>query len=261
MFVEWLLIALLLAGTGFLLRSQWPTPGFRLWGAVFAAAVLLAGAWRQTRLANRLNSQARLSAPHVGRPEEFAGSASCRACHSDQYDSWHHSFHRTMTQIASPETVRGNFANVTLELDGEVYRLERRGDEFWVDMVDPDWTIQHPDTPAADHSGSLPSPATSETSAPRAQRRITLLTGSHHMQAYWVDDRHGNRQYSFPFVYLFEQERWVPRRSVFLKDPSVRRWIQLWNVGCINCHSTGGQPRQREDAVSFDTRVAELGIA
>ncbi|PYI83446.1 MAG: C cytochrome precursor, partial [Verrucomicrobia bacterium] len=51
------------------------------------------------------------------------------------------------------------------------------------------------------------------------------------------------------------------RRSAFLKDPNVRRWIQVWNVGCIDCHSTAGQPRQKEDAVSFDTRVAELGIA
>lgn len=261
MLVEWLLIVLLLAGVGYLLFSKWTAPTVRLWGAVFAVSALLAVWWWQGHLENKMDSRARLNVPHVGRPEEFAGSASCRACHPDQYTSWHRSYHRTMTQTASPESVRGKFDNVNLELDGESFRLERRGDEFWVNMVDPDWTIRQETSPAANNSGDSVAPASGESPPPREQFRITMLTGSHHMQAYWVDNQHGNRQYNFPFIYLFEQERWVPRRSVFLRDPKARRWIQVWNVGCIDCHSTGGQPRQKEDAVSFDTRVAELGIA
>lgn len=255
MFVEWLLIALLLSGVGFLIFGKRVTFVIRLAGGSLIVVVLAAGWWWQGRLEGRLDSRAQLNAPHLGRPGEYAGSETCRACHPDQHASWHRSYHRTMTQIASPETVRGTFDNVTLELDGDACRLERRGDEYWVDMVDPDWTIQQERNLAAN------SPVLKRSDPPRTQRRITMLTGSHHMQACWVDDRHGNRQYNFPFVYLFEQERWVPRRSVFLRDPDVRRWIQVWNVGCINCHSTAGQPRQRRDAVSFDTRVAELGIA
>lgn len=255
MYVEWLLIALLVCGAGFLCCWRGATFLVRLAGGILAVIVLLAAGWWERRLEGKRDSRARLNAPHVGRPEEFAGSETCRACHPDQYASWHRSFHRTMTQIASPQTVRGSFDNVALELDGETYRLERRGDEFWADMVDPDWTIQQ----------ALKGPTNrftaGESEPPRAQCRITLLTGSHHMQAYWVDNQHGNRQYNFPFIYLFEEERWVPRRSVFLRDPDVKRWIQVWNVGCINCHSTAGQPRQGKDGMSFDTRVAELGIA
>ena len=142
MLVEWLLIVFLLAGIGRLFFGKWTTATIRLSGAVFAMAALLAVWWWQEHLENKLDSRARLNAPHVGRPDEYAGSESCRACHPDQYASWHRSYHRTMTQIASPETVRGKFDNVTFELDSERYHLERRGDEFWVDMVDPDWTIQ-----------------------------------------------------------------------------------------------------------------------
>src|SRR5208282_3385210 len=47
----------------------------------------------------------------------------------------------------------------------------------------------------------------------------------------------------------------------FIKDPTVLPWKQAWNVGCIDCHSTAGQPWQGKDEVSFDTRVAEFGIA
>jgi len=258
MVIEWSLMVLLLSGAGFLFFQKWATSGVRLAFLLFVAAASLAGWWWQTRLEKGIASRASLNAPTVGRPEEFAGSASCRACHPDQYASWHRSYHRTMTQIASPETVRGNFNNVTLKLDNDEYRLERRGDEFWVDMVDPDWSIQ--ERRAATKPSTL-SAGAGETPPPRAQCRVTMMTGSHHMQTYWVDNQHGNRQFNFPFVYLFEQDRWVPRRSAFIRDPAAHSWIQVWNVGCINCHATAGQPRQSQDSSNFGTRVAELGIA
>src|SRR6266571_622587 len=261
MSVEWLLTTILLAGACFLVFGRLTTSRIRLLGALFMMAGLLAVWSWQTYLKKRLDSQAQLTVPHLGRPEKYARSMSCRACHPDQYASWHRSFHRTMTQVASDESVRGNFDGVALELDGEVYRLEHRGDEFWVDMVDPDWKLRQESATKANDGGRVSWQSPERTNPPRAQRRISLVTGSHHMQAYWVDNQHGNQQFSFPFTYLFEQERWVPRRSVFLKDPKVLRWNQIWNVGCIDCHSTAGQPRQETDSVSFDTRVAELGIA
>ena len=35
---------------------------------------------------------------------EFAGSAACRRCHPDHYQSWARTFHRTMTTEATAET-------------------------------------------------------------------------------------------------------------------------------------------------------------
>jgi predicted CXXCH cytochrome family protein len=261
MLVEWLLIIILLLGAGFLIFGKGASAGSRL--AAFAfLAMGLPGFWLwQDHLEKKLDSQAGLTIPRVGRPDEYAGSTACRACHPDQYASWHRSYHRTMTQIASPESVRGNFNGVDLALDGDVYRLQRRGEEFWVEMADPDWKTHHEAASQSDSSGRLSGSESGEEIAPRVQRRISLVTGSHHMQAYWVDNGHGNQQSSLPFTYLFEQERWVPRRCVFIKDPKMLLWRQVWNVGCIDCHSTAGQPWQREDKASFDTRVAEFGIA
>ena len=44
-------------------------------------------------------------------------------------------------------------------------------------------------------------------------------------------------------------------------DPRATNWAQIWNVGCIGCHSTAGQPGQMPSASDFNSRVAELGIA
>src|SRR5437870_1739270 len=55
----------------------------------------------------------------AGRPvqvveEGYVSSTACRACHPAQYDSWHTSFHRSMTQIATPETVQADFDNTQI---------------------------------------------------------------------------------------------------------------------------------------------------
>ena len=54
----------------------------------------------------------------TGRPIQVPGdgyvsSETCRACHPSQYASWHGSYHRTMTQIATPETIAASFDGVT----------------------------------------------------------------------------------------------------------------------------------------------------
>jgi len=69
----------------------------------------------------------------------YVSSDACRACHPSQYASWHASFHRTMTQVAMPNTVATSFDGVTVDaVAGEPIRLEQRGRELWAEFVDPD---------------------------------------------------------------------------------------------------------------------------
>ena len=89
--------------------------------------------------------------------EGYATSATCLACHPAEYDAWHRSFHRTMTQLATPSTVLGAFDGLVLEDRGQEWRLERRRDEFWVEMPDP--------------SGSCSSSAKGSPRVRRASRR------------------------------------------------------------------------------------------
>src|SRR5262249_37979553 len=80
--------------------------------------------------------------PREGRPGGYLSSDKCRFCHPSQYQSCYQSYHRRMTQYASPEAVSAPFDGVELrsaDTFGESYHLARLGDEFWVDMVDPDW--------------------------------------------------------------------------------------------------------------------------
>ncbi len=98
--------------------------------------------------------------------DSFASSASCRSCHPAEYASWSETYHRTMTQRASPESVLGTWDNILLERDGREYVLYREDDGYWVDMPKPG--------------------TTGERDVDRMQRPIVMTTGSHHLQLYWM---------------------------------------------------------------------------
>ncbi|MBI3862207.1 MAG: hypothetical protein HY290_09960, partial [Planctomycetia bacterium] len=65
----------------------------------------------------------------------YVSSRACAECHPGQHDTWHASYHRKMTQRATPAAVLGDFADKHVELDGAAYDLSRRGDEFWVKVT------------------------------------------------------------------------------------------------------------------------------
>ena len=255
--------------TGLLLAmALWPLLSrTRSWGVRAGTVLLLVTAvfggfaWKaraHTRLAARQQLQQKL--PTTDRPGGYVQSETCRSCHPDQYASWHRSYHRTMTQQATAESVRGNFTNITLTLQNESFHLTRRGGEFWVEMVDPDWTYVRDLQAAAFQRGQGSSPRP-EPNPPRVQKRITMTTGSHHMQACWVAGRFGNQQFSLPFTYLFEEQRWVPRNDVFLMPDGQPHPHQVWNVNCLHCHTTAGQPQQDPRTSVINSRAAEYGIA
>jgi len=229
-------------------------PNRPLVGALVLAIVPLAG-WATVRHLDGAERQHEIAqtVPQPARPE-YATSERCEACHPSQYHSWHRGYHRTMTQYASPASVRGDFNNVALEGDGYNVRLSHRGDDFFVEMVDPLWIYE-----VDAGQRSLPAPG---EPLPRVERRVSMVTGSHHMQAYWLPSNEGNGQLSLPFTYLFDDQRWVPRGDVFLHPPDGERHPeQVWNVSCIRCHTTAGQPLALVGGKQIVSKLGENGIA
>ena len=184
--------------------------------------------------------------PSQTRSDGYVSSQRCQACHPAEYGSWHGSFHRTMTQVASPDTVRANFDDTQIpDVLGRPMQLQRRGDEFWADFDDPEWT------------GDGPAPA-------RISRKVVMITGSHHQQVYWYGTGRGRELGQLPATYLINEARWVPRNMVFLRPPVARLTSSSgdWNGRCINCHATHGKPLVRAGTTGETaTNVAEFGIA
>lgn len=176
------------------------------------------------------------SLPEVGGPQGYTGSQSCKPCHEDQFTSWHRSYHRTMTQLATPEAVQADFNNVVLTNDKTRVTLHTKDAEYWA-------RFERLDTNNA------------------AEIRLGLVTGSHHMQVFWVPEGHGNMQIGFPFTWLIPEKRWVPRNSTFIRPPEMGHRSEAWNISCSRCHTTGVEPHADIAARRIETRVAELGIS
>jgi hypothetical protein len=178
----------------------------------------------------------------------YVSSQACKACHPSQYESWHKSFHRTMTQMATPETVRADFDGVRVNVvPGNPIVLERRGGELWTDLGDPDWAGANGDRP-------------------RIRRQIVMVTGSHHQQVYWYRTGHSRVLGQLPATYLIAEGRWIPRDAALLHPPLEQPLSETgrWNAVCVNCHATHGRRLLEEpesSTTAADTRMVELGIA
>jgi len=180
--------------------------------------------------------------PIVVLEDGYIGSDACRECHPQNHESWHASYHRTMTQLATPETVVGSFDNVEHHYVGESYRLQRRGDEFWIET-----DVQGPDGQMRPSS-----------------RRIVMTTGSHHFQAYWAAGEPGRAVDLIPATYRIDEGRWIPTYSLFLNPPrqaGSHQRTALWNTTCNRCHATQARPRIDPRNKTIDTHVAEFGIS
>jgi hypothetical protein len=205
----------------------------------------------------------------AGRPVQVAGdgyvsSQACRACHPSEYATWHASFHRTMTQVATRETVVGSFDGVSVdEGSGGPMVLEQRGHELWAEFDDPDDRGQTGVRPGSD-------PGPTPVRPHRIKRQVVMTTGSHNQQIYWYATGSSRVLGQLPAIQLVPERRWIPRRAAVMHPPGQQAFSETgaWNGVCVACHTTNGQPQfdtpfgsQPIRTQTADTRAAEFGVS
>ena len=172
----------------------------------------------------------------------YVTSRACQSCHPREYATWYASYHRTMTQVATPTSIVAPSDGSSIPIYDKSYRVERRGDEHWV----------------IEENGGA------DAGKP-VERRIVLTTGSHHFQAYWLETGQRRKVGLFPLAYRIADRRWLPFDAIVLAPPEAtyRQADQpdgQWNGNCSQCHTTAYRPRL-EEAEGMDTVVTEFGIA
>ena len=156
----------------------------RRWTVISVALAVVLGLWSVVVQQTDSKSGGR-ALPPQRTSAGFVTSHSCRSCHPGKHASWHQTFHRTMTQRATPETVVASFDDVQLSVDDQNARLTRQGNQFWVEMNDPAWERKLFAEWTRTRTTGEPDPFTSfRGKPPRVTAEVVMTTGSHHFQAY-----------------------------------------------------------------------------
>ncbi|QDU46618.1 photosystem I assembly protein Ycf3 [Symmachiella dynata] len=179
----------------------------RIWiGLILAAAILAVIAWPTLDWYIALPE---------GRTATFVGRQSCIECHSSEYKKWQGSDHDLAMDLATPEFVLGDFNDTQLEHHGIVSKMQRRGDDYFVETQGPD----------------------GET----AEFQVKYVFGYHPLQQYLTELERGQVQV-LPVTWDTEEKRWYyanPDAPFGPDDPL--HWTgsaQNWNHMCADCHST-----------------------
>lgn len=189
-------------------------------------------------------------------PAASVSADACFKCHEAHYASWRRTYHRTMTREATPEYVKGDFADALLPYRGTTTRLTREGDAYFMETVDPAWAAR------AAEAGR---PLEEQGPAPARRFRVDRLVGSHWFQECLTRDESG-RYVRLPVSYHLVEGRWVHTNGAFLAPDTDDFWSKstAWNESCLFCHNTRPAKRPQHEGgrlVGYETETAELGIS
>ena len=167
----------------------------------------------------------------------YVADADCAACHRPQFDAWTGSNHDLAMQVATPETVLGDFDDAAFTHHGVTSRFFRRSDRFFVNTEGPD-------------------------GAP-ADFELTHTLGVEPLQQYLAPFP-GGRLQSLPIAWDTARNQWFhlyPDERIEPDDPL--HWTgryQTWNLQCAACHSTDLRKGYDVEADAYDTTWAEIDV-
>lgn len=165
---------------------------------------------------------------------DYAQSTTCVNCHPVRYETWRRTYHRTMTQLAGPEAVVGDFGDASYTYQGITSRFFRRGDDFFIETLNTQGEME-----------TFP---------------VVMTVGSRRFQQYVTQI--GSERYRLPWAWHIEEERWIHLNGAFLYPDGTdfNNHTSIWDGNCIFCHNVKAQPNFNQQTGTFNGEVAEFGI-
>lgn len=180
----------------------------------------------------------------------FVGRQSCLECHRTEYEAWQGSHHDRAMDVATPETVLGDFDDVEFEQYGIRSRLFRRDGQYWAHTEGPDGKM--------------------------ADFQVKWVFGVAPLQQYMVEfDRPADMPADEIARVQVLRICWDTERGTwfYLNPPDVRQrlapdddlhWTgvaQRWNNMCADCHSTNLRKNFDVATNTYHTTFSEIDVS
>ncbi len=168
----------------------------------------------------------------------FVGRDKCIDCHRKEYRKWQNSHHDKAMDVATGETVLGDFNNAVFEHKGIKTRFFKKEDKFFVNTQGPDGTLK--------------------------DFQISHTFGFTPLQQYLVPFP-GGRLQCLSIAWDDEKKQWYHLYPDGPVDPSD--WLhwtqnaQNWNGMCAECHSTHLQKNYDMKTDTYKTIWSEIDVS
>jgi tetratricopeptide (TPR) repeat protein len=168
----------------------------------------------------------------------FVGRSECIECHTDAYEKWLGSDHDNAMDLATDETVLGDFDDAQFTHAGITSRFYRKDSGFFVH--------------------------TEGAGGEMAEFEIKYTFGIEPLQQYLVPFP-GGRLQALPIAWDTERGRWFTLNpdTVIAPDDWLH-WTrngQNWNGMCAECHSTNLEKNFDAETGTFDTTWSEIDVS
>ncbi len=221
------------------------SPKLRVRSLFCALLVLLLAAWAPACLAESAATSALNSDKGVlsaKAPVGYVGSSACVSCHPSESKAWSASQHSKSMSVATPATVRADFAGQKIENAGSHGRFFREDGQFKVETEGADGKLE---TFTVSHTFGL---------EPLQQYLVTFSDGRVQVLPWAWDTRPKERG----------GQRWF---HVYGDQPipagDILHWTgrqQNWNYMCAECHSTALHKNYDAASNSYHTTFSEISI-
>jgi Flp pilus assembly protein TadD len=180
----------------------------------------------------------------------YVGRASCVECHRKEVEEWLGSDHERAMDLATEETVLGDFNNVEFTRHGITSRLFRDGEKFMIHTEGPDGEM--------------------------ADFEVRYVFGIRPLQQYMVEfDRPADmpeheiaRLQVLRISWDTESGEWIdvppPDADERLSPDDPLHWTgvaQNWNNMCAYCHSTDLQKNFDVSTLTYHTTFSEINVS
>lgn len=170
-------------------------------------------------------------------PAIFVGNENCKKCHEPEYVQWINSHHDKAMDVASEETVRGDFNNSTFKHFDVVSKFYRKDGQFFV--------------------------RTRGTNGKMEDFQVTYVFGWYPLQQYLVPFS-GGRLQCLPIAWDVKKKRWYQLPPDEPLDP--KDWLywtnagQNWNGMCAECHSTDLKKNYDPKTDTYQTTWSDIDV-
>jgi len=180
-------------------------------------------------------------------PRRYVKRESCIECHQPEYDAWQGSDHDRAMDVATEETVLGDFDDAEFThqggegetaFHGVTSKLFRRNGKFFVHTDGPDGRMQ--------------------------DFEAKYVFGVRPLQQYLVEFPDGRVQ-CLPVTWDTEAKRWYhlyPTEDIPHTDPlHWTKRLQNWNYMCAECHSTDLKKNYDLETDTYHTTWSEIDVS